>query len=248
MPFKINSTMTKNLFFLYIIVVIIPTFSACEKERQNDTLFSIKAAYDSIMSCPESGGVFIISLVDSSNTSGSITLTFDAAPELNASLTKINICKAFPVTELTIKPAKNVRIGNHEIRLHASDGLYIKTIHLFVKIVDWSNMVGEISMNKKDEFILWLQRDYPDIKVSPSTPWFAYLTYPQVLIVEHVTLLNDDYEFRICAHAMIPPHDWSMIRLRKRNEVDPFFAARQDSTGGPFYQIPVVDYPLLYGY
>jgi hypothetical protein len=47
---------------------------------------------------------------------------------------------------------------------------------------------------------------------------------------------------------MIPPDDWSMIRLRKRNEVSPFFAAKQDSTGGAFYQIPVNDYPIFQGY
>jgi len=127
---------------------------------------------------------------------------------------------------------------------------YIERLKLNIEIIDWasSNNLSDLASGKKMEFINWLNQNYPNININNHTEWEIFWTYPQHIIVEHYTLLNNQYELRICCHAMIPPHDWSMIRLRERNTFTAFLSARQDTKGGLIYQIPITEYPLLYGY
>lgn len=230
-----------------IICCFLPAFIfSCHK--QTDTFFKLEPVYDSIRSCPSCGGVFIISLSDNLSGSENIQLSVEASSDLNTSLTKTVINKESPITEVVIKPNENIQTGNYIIKLNAFDEDYNTTINLFVTVYDWSSEINENSLNKKEEYISWLQDNFPELEINPASQWFAYPTYPQILIVEHYTFLNDKYEFRICLHAMIPPDDWSMIRLRKRNKINPFLAVRQDSTGGEYYQIPVEDYPVITNY
>jgi len=236
----------KKYIIVYCIIAVLVV--SCNNEKQNDTSFKIESVYDSIRSCPACGGVFIISLSDILTISGNIELSLEASLDLDASLTKTKISKEFPITEVVIKPSKNIQAENYVVKLNASNEVYDTTINLFVEVYDWPSEINEGSSIKKDEYILWLQDNFPEINITQATQWITYPTYPQILIVEHFTFLNDDYEFRICSHAMIPPYDWSMIRLRKRNEIIPFLAVRQDSTGGEFYQIPVEVYPVMLGY
>ena len=48
---------------------------------------------------------------------------------------------------------------------------------------------------------------------------------------------------------MIPPHDWSMIRIRKRGEIEAEIAYKQDSATNDYvYEIPISEYPIFNGY
>ncbi len=93
----------------------------------------------------------------------------------------------------------------------------------------------------------WLSQHHPEYAAVLDQKWFAYNTYPQIWVVEHWTFLSEDWELRVCFHVMIPPYDWSMMRLRKRGEVNAEFAARRESDG-TIYEIPVSDYPIKFGY
>ena len=48
-------------------------------------------------------------------------------------------------------------------------------------------------------------------------------------------------------YVMIPPYDWSMLYLRKRGTLEPIFAAKRE-TDNTIHEIPVSDYPILFGY
>jgi hypothetical protein len=236
--------MKRHIWINCLIVVLIVS---CTNDK-NDTPFRLEVAYDSIRSCPDCGGIFIIALTDSLTFTGNADLSLEAATPLNASMTRTTITRESPVTELVIEPAADIAIGDYEINLTASNEVYDTTLSLFVTVYDWSDEISEDPLGKMDEYIAWLEENYPGLNITADTEWDAYPTYPQILIVEHFTFLNDEFEFRICKHAMIPPYDWSMIRIRNRNEVTAFLAARQDSTGGDFYTIPVEEYPLMMGY
>ena len=79
--------------------------------------------------------------------------------------------------------------------------------------------------------------------------FFSYCTYPQTIIVSHYTFLSENWEVRFCHHEMIPPDDWSMILIRQRGEIDAEVSYKEDSSiNHSVYEIPVSEYPILYGY
>ena len=237
----------KNIPILFLVSLVWPI--SCDKDKRISTSFTLESIYDSIRSCPDGGGIFIIRLAEPETLEGTIQLNVESAAALNTSCTRAEVDKESPVTEIAIEPSETLPSNNYEIRIHASNSVYDTTLHLTVHIFNWSSEIGEDLLVKKEEYDTWLHTTIPGYDIDPEVNWnCAYPTYPEILIVEHITFLNDAYEYRICTHAMIPPYDWSMIRLRRRNEAEPFFAARQDSTGGIMYQIPVAEYPEMFGY
>jgi len=75
-----------------------------------------------------------------------------------------------------------------------------------------------------------------------------YQTYPGMKIVEHWTFVEANWEFRVCVHVMVPPEDWSEMWIRPRGEWDAVLAAHMDTGGATPYDIPIGDYPIMYGY
>lgn len=228
-------------------------FFSCKKEKQDNqtsTPFIMQAQYDSIRSCPGGGGLFIMKFIDTISQGENISVNIDCDKKLNASLSKIDFVDNKSVFEVLIHPDNNIANGNYTLSVICARGSFTESYSLKVKIIAWDNPteLGDIAKNKKRKYIDWLNSNYPDIEINNETEWDLYSTYPGILIVEHFTLLNDTYEMRICNHAMIPPDDWSMIRLRYRNSEVPFLAARQDSTNGKINEILVKEYPVLFGY
>jgi hypothetical protein len=235
--------------FTLLLITFIVILLACEQEKNTLSFYALESAYDSIRSCPGGGGIFIISLSAPEYTEGMVQLTIESLPDLNAICSRSEIDKDFPVADIVIKPAQTIQTGDYQINVHASNSKYDTNLYLTVSVLSWAAEIGEGPIVKKEEYDFWLHATFPEFSIDNETEWnYAYLTYPEILIVEHVTFLNDTYEYRICTHVMIPPYDWSMIRLRKRNEAEPFFAAKQDSSGGVIYQVPVEEYPELFGY
>ncbi len=122
-----------------------------------------------------------------------------------------------------------------------------ETLVLEVEMFDWSSDNLPDAIIKRDELIDWLEAEHPEFGTFSGENWFAYVTYPAHLIVEHWTFLYEKWEMRICYHVMIPPHNWSKLWLRPRGEVDAVFAAKREYDGTA-YEIPVSDYPTFYGY
>lgn len=122
-----------------------------------------------------------------------------------------------------------------------------ETLILEIEMFNWTSENLPEAIIKRDELIDWLETEHPEFGTFSGENWFAYITYPQHLIVEHWTFLYEKWEMRICYHVMIPPYDWSKVWLRPRGEVDAIFAAEHQSDGTT-YEISVSDYPLFYGY
>jgi len=122
-----------------------------------------------------------------------------------------------------------------------------ETLVLEVEMFDWSSDNLPDAIIKRDDLIKWLEAKHPEFGNFSGENWFAYLTYPAHLIVEHWTFLYEKWEMRICYHVTIPPYNWSMICLRPRGEVDAIFAAKRESDATT-YEIPISDYPIFYGY
>lgn len=238
----------KTLFYTGIFLLLIAVIISCEKENDLATSFKLVAEFDSIRSCPNGGGIFILKVSETDENAGDIQLNVEASSDLNALRTKYLINKESPVSEIIIKPIQDIEIKDYIIKVNASNPSCDTVLNLYVNMFDWPSEIGEDALLKRDEYIAWLEDNYLEYNIKANQEWFAYLTYPQILIVEHITFLNDLYEFRLCRHAMIPPYDWSMIRLRKRNEAEPFFAAKQDSSGGNIHQISIEEYPEMFGY
>jgi hypothetical protein len=138
------------------------------------------------------------------------------------------------------------RLFNHDSG--SADVAYIEeTLLLEVEMFNWSSDNLPDAIIKQDELIDWLEVEHPEFGTFSGESWFAYVTYPAHLIVEHWTFLYEKWEMRICYHVMIPPHNWSKLWLRPRGEVDGVFAAKREYDGTT-YEIPVSDYPTFYGY
>jgi hypothetical protein len=111
-------------------------------------------------------------------------------------------------------------------------------------VVDWGGGGKGTATDKMNDFVTWLETEHPELGSFSARNWFVYGTYPQLLIVEHWTFLDEDWEMRVCYHVMIPPYDWSKILLRRRGEWEPLLAVHRE-TDGTIYEIPVEEYPIM---
>ena len=248
--------MRNMLHFLSCILFLCLLFSCNgaiidpEQSPKTPGQFTLQAKYDSIRSCPGGGGLFVITAINLYNPFEIVSLQVDCDSHLNASLTRQFISSRNPVFEVVIDPVPRIPIAKYDITVTGRGRRIAASVTLHVEVLNWENasQLSDIAAGKKNAFVDWLNANFPEINITHQTDWNIYSTYPQVIIVEHYTLINHEYEMRLCSHAMIPPSDWSMIRLRKRNTWEPFLAARQDTAGDRIYEIPVDEYPLMFGY
>jgi hypothetical protein len=218
-----------------------------------DRRFIVEPKYSYIRSYPGGGGIFIVKLVTDGYFNNDVRLYMVADPALNARIDKRVLSPSSDIAEITIRPDDSIGIGIFEIELkavHAGNPSNIEQyqkIALQVELFQWgpTNPVNVIP--KRDEFIAWLETEHPELGNFSDRIWFPYMTYPQIWIVEHWTFLDEDWEFRLCYHVTIPPYDWSKILLRRRGEWNPILAATRESDG-TIHEIPVVDYPIMFGY
>jgi hypothetical protein len=141
----------------------------------------------------------------------------------------------------------NLLLNHFNINYYEKFLLDTKTIILEVEMFDWTSDNLPNATIKRDEFVDWLEEKHPEFGTFKDKIFFAYLTYPAHLVVEHWSFLYDYWEMRICFHVTIPPYNWSQISLRKRGEIEAIFAAKRESDGA-VYEIPIEDYPIFYGY
>jgi hypothetical protein len=209
--------------------------------------FAIKAKYRKIRSYPEGGGVFIVRALPAGNPLNEIILSIEADPGLNALIDLNDINQPSGIAEITIRPEQSIEFGTYPIKVYATRSNSTRSIKLDVETINWTGENVEMATVKKDEFIDWLETEHPEFGTFSGREWFPYVTYPGILVVEHWTFLDPDWEMRICFHVMIPPYDWSMILLRPRGEWDPIFAAKRESDG-TIYEIPIDEYPIFFSY
>lgn len=218
----------------------------------------LEAKYTYIRSYPGGGGVFPVRLSPDLPAAGEVQLCLKADPALNARLDRRTLNKESRIAEISIEPDSDIEIRTYFIDLVASPaGISheiatrpVPVLTLEIEMFNWGQTGPEIAEMKRDQLLEWVEANHPELGDIGTQDCYSYMTYPQILVVEHWTFLSADWEIRVCFHVMIPPHDWSMIQLRKRGEWDPLLAARRQF-GGITYtisEIPVSEYPTFYGY
>lgn len=214
--------------------------------------FGLEAKYTYIKSYPGGGGVFILRLIPGADLSGDVALTVSATKMLGAQLTTTVVNAGATIAEVTISPTAQVALAMHSLTVTAANQTHQETVVLEAEVVNWGMLSMGIAQEKQTQFVDWLADEHPELGHFANQRWDVYGTYPQILIVEHYTFLSDKWEFRVCFHVMIPPYDWSKMLLRRRGEWEPVLAAiRQwDETDQDYVisEMPVEDYPIIYGY
>ncbi len=203
--------------------------------------FSLEAKKASLLSCPTGGGVFIIRLVPEESFSGTVGLSLKADKRLDAVLTRTSLDLDNMIAEVSISPSSSVEVITHIIEVKAAYAGEEVVLPLEVEMLDWSGWGSGSSDQELALFIPWLESEYPELGNFSERTWMTYPPYPGILVVEHCTYLDADWELRLRYHVTIPPHDWARIQLRRRGEWDTMLAAERD-TYGNIYEIPVVEY------
>jgi hypothetical protein len=220
----------------------------CPEEYNLENLtFGIEAKYNYVRSCPEGGGVLILRMIRGDLLSRDFQTKIGASGGLNARLAVDGFNEQSSISEVVINPDESIAPGLYEIIVYVTESGFTRSVELEVDLISWENVLSEMAIAIRDDFTGWLETEHPELGTFSDREWFSYLTYPGILVVEHWTFLDIDWEMRICFHVTIPPYDWSMLMLRERGEWDPIFAARRDSDG-PIYEIPVAEYPIMFGY
>ncbi len=209
--------------------------------------FKIDAKYSKIRSHPSGGGVFIVRMADSHASPHDFSLFLESSPELRARIDINETGGSYGIAEISIRPDQSIDTGVHPITLYASNSNNTGAIELKVDVINWPAGNPEAADFKRDEFVEWLEAEHPELGEFTGRDWVSYLTYPGILVVEHWTFLDQDWEMRICFHVTIPPYDWSMLLLRPRGQWDPILAAMRESDGTT-YEIPIDEYPTFFAY
>ena len=213
--------------------------------------FDVEAKYTAIRSYRTGGGVFILRLLPGQDFTGNVKLSVDAPRHLNPEIDGDMMNLQSTVSEIVLHPSASIEQGTYNIVVTAENADFYHTINLQVEIVFGMSGLGVegIASKKRDAFTDWLETEHPELGSFSNRNWFTYMTYGPILVVEHWTFLDADWEFRLCFHVTDPTAnvEWSKMMLRPRHEWDPSFAAIKD-TMGLIYEMPVEDYPYLFGY
>lgn len=193
------------------------------------------------------GGIFVIMLKTDSACTGRVRLRLNADAALRAVLTRTTLQRDSAITEIEIHPDTSIAPGTYDITVYCIRTGEIQELHLQVDVMEWSQYPAAEEIAKREAFLPWLHATHPELGDFPDQDWTRFMTYPQMLIVEHWSFVNRAWELRVCFHVMVAPDDWSMLLLRRRGEALPRFAARRESDGS-IREIPVSEYPLHFGY
>lgn len=210
--------------------------------------FTLTAHASQIRSYPNGGGIFTVSLVPEDGFKGSVRLSVRADADLRCTLSLPRLDSVNRVVELRLAPTANATVEPKQIELRAWHGGSMTSLPLTVDMYDWSYAEpGEETM-LLDRYLAWVHANHRELGRVDVSGFQRYLTYPYHLIVEHWSFVNVLWEVRLCRHVMVPPGDWSMILLRRLGTREPVLAARLDQTMSEIREIPVSEYPILYGY
>ena len=246
---------TQKPLMLLGIMSILMVLGTCT-DRDSDAVspptgdsgdYLLTSTYDSIRSYPGGGGIFLVHMEPDTAFSGTIRLRRDCDVSLKATHSKTVLTASDNVVELLLSPSGSISTARYPITVVATHAKQEKRLDLLANVLDWQQDNFEPALEKRDQFreyTLGLSAAYTELF---STPSRMYATYPMTIIVEHYTMLTSQYECRFCYHVMVPPYDWSMMRIRKRLSISPDITLKRD-TEGTVQRIPGEEYPTLYGY
>ncbi|MCZ7556044.1 MAG: hypothetical protein M5R41_06545 [Bacteroidia bacterium] len=210
--------------------------------------YTLSTRYSHIRSYPGGGGVFTVFIEPHSDFRGDVALTLQANPLLHATLSRRSLDARHRVTEILLAPEPGISLDSTVIMLQATHRDSSAWLPLRITMYPWSHSEAGPETDLLRVFLDWQQNNHPEL-VTPSDPsvFRRFITYPEHLVVEHWSFVGAGWDVRLCRHVMIPPHDWSMVLFRPLHTLTPVLAARRD-TQGNIVEIPVSEYPVLYGY
>ncbi|MEI6090656.1 MAG: hypothetical protein WCR42_09410 [bacterium] len=241
-----------NLIMLFIITITVLSITSCrdkgtEPDPNDAGNYQIIPKYDSVRTYAGGGGIYVVRISPSAGFEGTVKLKLEADPKLNALLMKTTLTKNDTIAEIVIKPSSAIEIKAYTFNLVCSHANSEKRYQFKAAVYDLQNTNYEPCLEKLNLFKNWIQSEKPEFASIFDTPARIYMTYPEIMIVEHWTLISTKYEIRFCFHVMVPPDDWSKIQIRKLGKLEPEFSAHRDSYGN-ITIIPNSEYPTFFGY
>ena len=234
-----------------ILVSLTAVFSGCSDDDDPLTSypqgdgFRLEVRYDSVRVAPGGDCLLPLRIIPEVDLSGNVDLTVWCEQSVNIGLTDRSINVFHPVSEMRIRPDLDCDTLSYRLVIRGVHGSDTLLDSCRVRVVQWDPQVPVEALGKRDELLEWVKATYPDLENWDTVSWEAFRTYPQILVVEHVTFLTSEWEIRICYHVTIPPNDWSYICLRRRSEWETMLAARRESDG-TVHEVPVSEYPDLW--
>ena len=248
---RMRPSVASPLFLCTLLLSLL--LSSCDRlpfqpKEPDAGTYALAARATHIRSYPGGGGVFTVFIEPGTDFRGDVRLSVLADRDLHARLSLPLLDSLNPVADLHLAPEAGCPVTPRSIVVRAEHAGTVKTLTLQVEMYEWDHGEPGDEMALQRRYLDWIRAAHPEVGNVEIVPFRRYLTYPQTLIVEHWTFLSPLYELRLCRHVMIPPDDWSMVLLRQVGRRDPAFAARLDSGAGEIREIPVPEYPLMYGY
>lgn len=236
---------------IIITLAFIALISCSDNNSTNPTNdkgeYGLEAKYNYIRSYPNGGGIFIVYISPNEDFSGLVQLSLNCDSKLNAKLVNTTLGTNKQLAEITIQPDSDAVIKKYSIEVIATHSGVEKKISLEVELFNWETSSFDTAYEKLLGFKNWLESINPNYSHIFKNPELYYSTYPEILIVEHLTFISDDYEVRLSYHVMIPPYDWSKICIRKRDKIGAELAAIRN-TNGEIEEMQISDYPTMFGY
>ena len=196
----------------------------------------------SIKSYRNGGGILLVCIEPNENFKGTVSLSLEADSSLHARLGRSSLDASATVAEITVNPDQTVEFKSYPIRLTAVHNSETTVIEFEVVIIDYDPpSTGQHTM-EIENFVIWFDAMHPQHGLLADEEWDNYCSQPDYDVVSHWICLSDEWELQLCYHVYIPPYDWALFLLRKRDYYEPILAARRES-GGAINQIPVNEYP-----
>jgi hypothetical protein len=84
-----------------------------------------------------------------------------------------------------------------------------------IGIMPWDDTRSAESQPYLERWAAWLAAEHPELGITSATEWESEFVMP-VLIVSHYAYWNDEWEMVVSWHVMVPPDDFTEVRLRRR--------------------------------
>ena len=147
------------------------------------------------------------------------------------------------LVEIFLYPNQTHLEKSLEVNLTVTNNEISKSCTSIVSVVNWTIEVTTEILEMQDEFILFLENNYPSFNINGSTSWESFGNAPMILIVSHYLFKSECWEMELARHVTIAPHDWVKIYLRPRNSTQPLWYGIINSWNSGNHTIEVIDPP-----
>ena len=129
------------------------------------------------------------------------------------------------------------------VRVTVTRGGTVESADVSINVSPGEDTPLEAATSLRDRFVSWLATERPELGITADTQWTPTIVQPHILVVSHYLFFSEDWEMGLMWHIMIPPHDWSRIYLRPRQEMAPTMAFEIPSVSDPTSSIRDIPAP-----